>query len=89
MLHAPVRTGVTSIMQNASSNHKDALFNNDLDDDDNVNPNDKDSKVEITLCKLCLNCNFGLESTTDLILMSNPSFWGMGNHLGPVSFTSV
>ena len=34
------------------SDHKDDLFNNDADDGDNANPNDKDSKVEVTLCKM-------------------------------------
>ena len=35
-----------------------------------------------------LNHNFGLESATDLILVSIPRLWGMGNHLGPLSDTS-
>ena len=35
-----------------------------------------------------LNRNLGSESATDLILVSIPRFWGMGNHLGPLSDTS-
>ena len=35
-----------------------------------------------------LNRNFGSKSTTDLILMSNPRFFGMANYLGPFSGAS-
>ena len=38
--------------ENAFLNHKNVLFNNDFGDNVNANPNNKDSKVEISLCKM-------------------------------------
>ena len=35
-----------------------------------------------------MGSNSASEHARDLILLSNPMFWGMGNHLGPFSGAS-
>ena len=70
-------------MPSTGQNHKWAK--NGFGNPKNLKKRQKGPNFAPKTPKMAAKCNFGLERARDLILVSIPRFWDMGNLLGPFS----